>query len=84
MWADDPGQRVRDEVRWTFTPAARRAASRVPPQVFRVQQVRSPSGARGPLLHARREFGLRTGLAQIAQELCYAYGAQGQSRKAAS
>lgn len=74
----DPGQRVRD--------AGGSGAARVPPQVFRVQQVRSAAGARGPLLPAGRQSGVRAGLAQAAQGLggVGTGGAQGQGGPAAA
>lgn len=74
----DPGQRVRD--------AGGSGAARVPPKVFRVQQVRSAAGAGGPLLPAGRQSGVRAGLAQAAQGLggVGAGGAQGQGGPAAA
>lgn len=78
MRPHDPGQRVRD--------AGGSGAARVPPQVFRVQQVRSAAGARGPLLPAGRQSGVRAGLAQATQRLggVGAGGAQGQGGPAAA
>lgn len=78
MRPHDPGQRVRD--------AGGSGAARVPPQVFRVQQVRSTAGARGPLLSAGRQSGVRAGLAQATQGLggVGAGGAQRQGGPAAA
>lgn len=83
--ADHPGQRVRDEERRPVAAAAGRAAARVPPQVLHVQQVPAAAGTRGQVLHAGRQPGVRTGLAQAPEEFGGdAHGAQGQGGTASS
>lgn len=66
---DDRRQRDGDAIWWSASPTTRRPAPRLPPEMLHVQQMRGAAHARRQVLHVGRQPGLRTGLAQVAEEL---------------